>query len=458
MSYSDRVVLIFYRSVQNRVLASSVRYDDFLGHSTSAEVTAGGAAVVGRASDIDHQRMITTSGVYQEIENGVNYIILHKACIQSEGKLVVLTTEGYDGPVVDQLNLTDLNEFMDRAGFMPFTRVRQGVAYGDERVLLVNASAALVIPFYHNNVFHHFQSLAGLLSLKDVFPEELEFLLMPRYDSTADNQYEWSNGVLSLVTQYYERQTSVYEGMSVLFQQQFKDLFASSRSDLVCFKELVIVGQVDTNRGFFTNSDALHKFREVAYDTYARDDKKSCPTTVAGAASAAPVGASTLSTPLTADVISRQRTDKSEPQFNKISKYLIRVTFSLRLHNRRILNLAALHNALVDSGVVDLDWLNHLQRQLQVVGEGKQRQLGRDGEVLFNVHSGWTYLDNMSLQDQVCDSLCKNICWLICVVLSDQNLQTDGPIHRCAWVSLYQCGPVYAAPLCLHCSDAIETH
>lgn len=117
------------------------------------------------------------------------------------------------------------------------------------------------------------------------------------------------------------------------------------------------MGQANSFTGLFANSSVQSSFRQRAYQSYA------------------PIDTAPLTIESTEEVVTSLEDDAFSSQKN--NRYKLKVAFVLRWYNRRIVNLPALHRILAQSGLVDMDWLDHHN-------QGK-----------------WRYLEQMSLQDQI---------------------------------------------------------
>lgn len=115
------------------------------------------------------------------------------------------------------------------------------------------------------------------------------------------------------------------------------------------------MGQASSFTGLFANSSVASDFRERAYQTLREAEEVT-------------------------EVQTEQPPDGGHffgLSTHKTNQYKLKVTFVLRWYNRRIINLPALHRVLMDSGVVDVDWLNS------------------------PINSRWRYPEQMSLRDQI---------------------------------------------------------
>lgn len=179
----------------------------------------------------------------------LSYLVVGNGCVQEDGELVLLQSPedyGVKPLMVEDSRLYDvLNNYL----FIPFGNFLVGSVKDVSEVQYVNASAALMRPYFEFHVAHFFQSIGGLLTMKEALHSDpLSYLLLPKFDSHAGSMYDWPTGMLSLVTQSYEEQHSAVtnDKLSALFAPQFYSLFnpdSGQGPKLVCFKgnDLVVV-------------------------------------------------------------------------------------------------------------------------------------------------------------------------------------------------------------------------
>jgi hypothetical protein len=189
----------------------------------------------------------------------MNYLVLRNGCLDAQGRIVVITSEARKEEPHAVVSSEDYDR-LSGGGFLHNLPILQTSL--DEAavraVRYMDTTAALVRPYYANNIFHHFQSLAGLLQYDSVMNAtstasrtgatggplgDLRYVLMPGYDPAGSEVYEWTNSVLSLVTSQMDQSHPGDRPLSVVFEGEFKALFAHAEEGqetegkaMVCFK------------------------------------------------------------------------------------------------------------------------------------------------------------------------------------------------------------------------------
>jgi hypothetical protein len=358
--------------------------------------------------------------------------VLHMThtCLLRNNSLVVFTAGGDDpnnGPgSANTLFTESQSKLLNNAGFLPwirrydssrprgdrgFTNIFEvGVRAGEVRwngksaslgdVVWVRHKAVLVRPFYKSNIFHFVQSVAALLdmggdggssSTADAASalDRDELVLLPEYFTTGYN-IEWCDAFLEVAQQWVDRRRAARGNVHrYASQEQLHTLFEGPLASLVpaidaehkilCFEQVELTGQGNTDAGFFKDRETLYRFREHVWaSTNPTLFRSIC------ASSYRRVALEPTLCPLDLDVVA--------PASSAPEPVLLKVTFVLRSHNRFILNyhelLAVLRSPALQ-GVVDQAWLDadrHRGVVFDTLPFREQMALMLQSDVLIGVH------------------------------------------------------------------------
>lgn len=369
---------------------------------------------------------------FETTKVGLDFLRLKNACIKDLGEVVMLKIQdnqaidvdtSVEGPleidaILDQekKSTTFGDSSFKFSPFLPFLEltIQNNASINDfyayesvlnemmqaknKSVRWMNHSAGIVRPFFDFHVFHHMQSLAGLIAGATSFLddnnangvnwewiENLRLLLLPDYQSMNETQYEWSNSFLSLVTKAFdahpnrlnklltvltENQLSSWvldgssdslsekrvKNMDKLYSKEvFRGIDSSDIGNLICFPEIVIFGQANDKMGFFVSSKSQQEFQKHSFNSLSPFERENCTT------------------------------DQNSSEINK----KIKVSIVLRLHNRRIRNLDAIQEILLENDAIDKEWLMSSERgilSLESLSFEEQISLMKEIDILIAVH------------------------------------------------------------------------